>query len=139
MTLHSGSQSVKPQSLAEDTILGCPLDALMGDEMIQRFKPIKLSLFDVALLAKVVHNYAPIYGLFDNQCYMFSSVMFNAIVQLYSLPNSTFNSNHQASSASSGSIPAPLLEVGTPSNGNLEWLFIWNQFSESTKGRHLKN
>ena len=118
-TLRSGSQSVKPQSLAEDTISGCPLDALRGDETIRKFKPVELSLFDVALLAKVVHDYAPIYGLFDNQCYMFASVMFDAVVKLYTLPDSAYNSNHQAPSTPSGPVPAPSPEVGAPSNANL--------------------
>ena len=55
-TLRSGSKSVKPQSLAEDTISGCPLDPLRRDETIQKFKAVELSLFDVAFLVKVVHD-----------------------------------------------------------------------------------
>ena len=40
----------------------------------------------MVLLAKVVHDYSPIYGLFDNQCYMYASVMFDSLVRLYSSP-----------------------------------------------------
>ena len=60
-----------------------------------------------------------IYSLFDNQCYMFASVMFNAVVKLYSLPNSAYHSNHQAPSTSSGPVPVPSPEAGAPSNANL--------------------
>jgi hypothetical protein len=83
----TGSQSVKPQELAEDTISGAPLESQRRDDAIRTFKPKALSLFDVALLAKVLNEYAPIYGLFSNQCYMYASVMFDAIVKVYTVPD----------------------------------------------------
>jgi hypothetical protein len=55
-----------------------PLGELNPGHCICQFKPVGLSLFDLILLARVVHEHAPIYGLFDNQCYMFSSVIFDA-------------------------------------------------------------
>lgn len=87
-----------------------------------------LSLFDLILLAQVVHEHAPIYGLFDNQCYMFSSVttIFDAIVQLRSvpsLPDHLGNSGDPAPSfipnTPTRPVPAPTREVGAPGNANL--------------------
>jgi hypothetical protein len=115
----SGSQSISPQSLARDTISGCPPETLILEDCIRKFEPVGLSLFDVVLLAHVVHEYAPIYGLFDNHCYMFASVMFDAIVQLYSLRASAFNPALASTSTSDTSIPAPTREVGAPKNANI--------------------
>jgi len=116
----AGSQSISPQSLAEDTITGYPLGTLVLGDCIRQFKPEGLSLFDAVLLALVVHEYAPIYGLFDNHCYLFASVMFDTIIQLYSLPISAFdlNPNH-ASNPNAGPVPAPTPEVGAPNNANI--------------------
>lgn len=85
----AGSRSISPQSLAVDSISGFPGGTLRTEKCIRKFTPVNLSLFDVALLAKVVHDYAPIYGIFDNQCYMFACVMFDAIVKLSSPDSST--------------------------------------------------
>lgn len=112
------SRSISPQSLADDSISGCPLEDLRPDETIRKFEPVELFLFDVALLAKVVHDYAPMYGLFENQCYMFASVMFDAIVQLYSLPASAINPAASSSTSPAG-VPAPTCEIGTPKNANI--------------------
>jgi hypothetical protein len=60
----------------------------------------------------VVHDYAPIYGLFDNQCYMFARVVFDVVVQLFSLPSSTLEPDSRP-------VPAPSQEVDTPKNANV--------------------
>ena len=80
------SKSVSPQILAEDSICGHAPGTLKPENCICQFEPIQLYLFDLVLLVLVVHKYAPIYGLFQNQCYMFASVTFDAIIQRYSLP-----------------------------------------------------
>ena len=79
------SQSISPQSMADDSISGCPTGSLDPGGCIRRFSPNNLSLFEVVLLAQVVNNYAPIYGQFDNMCYMFASVIFDAVVQVYTI------------------------------------------------------
>lgn len=67
-----------------------------------------LLLFDLVLLAKVVHKCAPIYGLFNNHFYMFASVIFDAVIQLYSSPTSesTQDPNHASTSESTAQTPA---------------------------------
>ena len=103
----SSSQSLSPQYMAEDTISGCKPGTINPANCIRVFEPLGLSLFDVALLTLVVHDHAPIYGLFDNQCYMFANVIFEAIIQLHSIP-----------STPSTPIPAPQGEDVAPVDGN---------------------
>ena len=103
-TARNASDSISPRKLANDTITGCASQTLDPENCIHLFKPVDLPLFDVALLAEAVHDYAPVYGLFDNQCYLFASVLFDAIVQLYSLPASAQDPNIPSSSTP---IPAP--------------------------------
>lgn len=112
----SGSQSISPQCLAEDSISGYPLGSLYPVNCIRRFKPNNLSLFEVVLLAQVVNQHAPIYGLFDNMCYMFASVIFDAIVQVYTISP---ESSSTSSSSSPEGPPAPTIEVGPPVNANI--------------------
>src|SRR6202789_3690961 len=109
----NGSQSTSPKRLANDTISGCPPNTLLPHNSIRQFNPVGLTLFDVVVLAQVVHEYAPIYGLFDNQCSIFASFMFDSIVQLFSFSIDT-----------PGPVPAPTPEVCQPGNANL--LFIPN-------------
>jgi len=55
-----------------------------------------------------------------HHCYLFASVMFDTIIQLYSLPISTFNLNpNHTSNLNTGPIPAPTPEVGAPNNANI--------------------
>lgn len=116
------SNSVSPPSLAEDMISGRPVNSLVRGESIRYFEPVGLSLFDVALLAKVIHDFAPMYGLFDNQCYMYASVMFDTIVQLYSFSSaaSSLPPEHSVPSTSRPRpVPAPTPEVDAPENANI--------------------
>jgi hypothetical protein len=70
---------------------------------------VGLTVFDVVLIAKIVHDFAPMYGLFDNQCYMFARVIFDVIVQLFSFRKD----DHSIP------VPAPTLELNPPPNANV--------------------
>jgi hypothetical protein len=112
------SQSSSPQNYAHDSISGRASGTLKAEDCIKVFEPVGLSLFDTALLAHVVHDNAPIYGLFDNHCYMFASVIFDTIVQLYSFPG-VLNPPTSISQIPLGGVPAPSPEVDEPQNANL--------------------
>jgi hypothetical protein len=115
----NASRSVSPQSLAHDTISGRSPGTLIPENCILRFNPVEMSLFDVVLLAQLVHQYAPIYGLFDNHCYMFACVVFDAMVQLFSLPASAHDPD-RASTSISTPVPAPTPGVNSaPNNANI--------------------
>lgn len=107
--------AISPQSLAEDTISRYPLGSLDPVNCIRWFKPNNLSLFDAVLLAQVVNKHAPIYGLFDNMCYMFANIIFDAVVQVYTISP---ESSSTPSSSSEGP-PAPTIEVSSPANANI--------------------
>jgi len=115
----AASASSSAQSLANDSISGFPPNTLVPEHCIRRFTPVELSLFELVLLAEVVHDYDPIYGLFQNQCYMFASVMFDVIVQLYSHPSLAFSLNPDVTPASTIPVPAPTPETGAPLNANV--------------------
>ena len=112
-----GSNSFSPQCLAFDSISDVPTDSLKAEQCICHIHPRNLSLLDVVLLVQVVHHYAPIYGLFQNQCYIFASVIFDTIVQIYSIPAVTFGTDY-----SSTAVPAPTPENGVPDNANMIFL-----------------
>jgi hypothetical protein len=115
----TASQTLSPQSLADDCISGRSSGTLRSGSCIRLFNPVKLSLFDVVLLGHVVHDYAPIYGLFDNMCYMFANVIFDAIVENFTLPQGSDDIDNLPPSTSSGPLPHPTIEVGAPHNANL--------------------
>jgi hypothetical protein len=83
---------------------------LSWKECIITFNPVGLFLFDVLLIAKIVHDYAPLYGLFNNQCYMFARVVFDVIVQRFSI---------NTSANTPTTVPAPSREANLPTNANL--------------------
>jgi len=99
------SQSSSESNEAEDKIHG--IDKMDATKCIRRFPPKGLPFFDVVLLAKVVHEQAPIYSLFRNQCYWFANVIFEVIVQLYS-----------RSASQPGPPPVPTLATGTPTDAD---------------------
>lgn len=115
----TASQTISPQSNADDFISGRAEGTLNPRTCIRLFKPVELSLFDVVLLGRVVHEYAPTYGLFDNQCYMFSCVIFDAIVKKYSLPSGACDLDNPLPFTSSTPVPSPTPEVGAPNNANI--------------------
>ena len=87
VAMREGSKSVSPMNFAEDIVSG--IDFLDEEKCIRRFYPRDLSLFDLVLVADVVHDKAPIYSLFANQCYWFANIIFEIVVQLYILPAAT--------------------------------------------------
>jgi hypothetical protein len=115
--VRSASQSISPQSMAEDSISGRASGTLFTGRCTRSFTPTELSLFDLVLLAQVVHEYAPVYGLFSNQCYLFASVIFDAVVQEFSLPRC--GREREPSLISTSPLPIPSLEVGAPNNANI--------------------
>jgi hypothetical protein len=50
-------------------------------QVIWQIQPQSLSLFKVAVLADVVHNYAPLYSLFRRQCYWFAFIICAVILK----------------------------------------------------------
>ena len=108
------SQSTSPPTLAADTI--SRMDKLNPNDCIRTFRPQNLPLFDLVLLADEIHEHAPLYSLFENQCYWFANLLFELIVQYYTLPASA--SVASTSSIPSGPLPAPTPEIGTPANAN---------------------
>jgi len=104
----NASQSISPPALAQDLMRGFPPGSLLQKDCIITFKPVGLTLLDVILIAKIMHDYAPLYGLFDNQCYMFAQVIFDVIVQRFSI-----------STTANTAVPAPSQEVNLPTNTNL--------------------
>jgi hypothetical protein len=115
----TGSESVSPRCLAQDSILGQTPGTSKKKGCICLFNPVGLSLFDIALLTLVVHEYSPIYGLFDNQCFMFTSVIFDSIIQLYSTHPNIHDPSPSSFSTSSTSAPAPTSDVNPPSDADI--------------------
>ena len=66
---------------AEDTISGVNKREL--GKSVRQYDPLGLTLFHLVLLALVVHQLAPIYSLFESQCYWFSNIIFDVIVAVY--------------------------------------------------------
>jgi len=129
--VREGSQSSSPMNFAEDLISG--IDFLDEEKCIRRFHPQDLPLFDLVLLADAVHDKAPIYSLFANQCYWYANILFEIIVQLYTLsavarrladtldhsgPSSTPGRSATPGRSSTG-LPAPTLEINALENANL--------------------
>jgi len=115
-TARSASQSISPRNLASDSIRGYPPGSLLPKNCIITFKPVGLYIFDVILIAQIVHVYAPMYGLFDNQCYMFARVVFDVIVQLFSFHKPALEDDP---SIHRTPVPAPSREVDLPANANV--------------------
>ena len=115
----TSSQSILPQKMAEDSISGRAPGTLKPENCICRFEPVQLSLFDLALLVLVVHECAPIYGLFENQSYTFASVIFDAIVQRHSLHPDAYEPHPSPPSTNSTPVPAPIAGPSPPRNANV--------------------
>jgi hypothetical protein len=113
------SGSSIPRTLADDTIAG--IDKLNPDNCIRLFKPQDLPFFNLILLADVIHHFAPIYSLFENQCFWFANLLFEYILRYHTLPASAYASVATSSSvtaSSTGPVPAPTPAVGTPNNAD---------------------
>jgi len=66
---------------ADDMVSGVKLQDL--GKSIRQYDPIGLTVFDLVLLALVVHQLSPIYSLFESQCYWFANIIFDVIVAIY--------------------------------------------------------
>ena len=53
-----------------------------SEEVVREIKPDGLSLFELALLVDLVHKVAPIYSLFENQCFWFMKIICDVTVEL---------------------------------------------------------
>ena len=51
-------------------------------QVVWQIQPQSLSLFKVAVLADVVHNYAPLYSLFRRQCYWFAFIICAVVMKI---------------------------------------------------------
>jgi hypothetical protein len=71
--------------VAEDRILGS--GSFAGDravgQIVRQITPVKLSLFELGILVDVIHNDAPSYNLFQNQCYWFMLMIFEVVLRVY--------------------------------------------------------
>ena len=50
-----------------------------SEEVVREIKPDGLSLFELALLVDMVHKVAPIYPLFENQCFWFAQTICDVV------------------------------------------------------------
>jgi hypothetical protein len=66
---------------ADDTISGMKNQELGA--CVRQYEPVGLTLFHLVLIALIVHDVAPIYSLFESQCYWFANVIFDVIVSIY--------------------------------------------------------
>lgn len=66
---------------AEDTISG--VNGRNLGKSVRQYDPEGLTLFHLVLIALVVHKLAPIYSLFESQCYWFANIIFDVIVAIY--------------------------------------------------------
>ena len=118
----TASQSISPRTMAADSISGHAFGTYDQKGCISCFEPKGLSLFEVALLTQVVHNYSPIYGLFDNQCYMFASAIFDSIVQLFSTHPNAYDPHPSPTTSESSPlstpVPAPTSEANPPTDAD---------------------
>jgi hypothetical protein len=83
--MHSTSASLMEVTEAEDRILGSSYvkRASYGSgRVVSEINIGYFSLFDLALLADVVHNVSPKYSLFKTHCYWFTKIMCDAVEQL---------------------------------------------------------
>jgi hypothetical protein len=75
----SSAQSFEVE--ADDTISGMKNQELGA--CVRQYEPVGLTLFHLVLIAFIVHEVAPIYSLFESQCYWFANVIFDVIVSIY--------------------------------------------------------
>ena len=53
-----------------------------------QIKPNNLKLFELVILANVVHDFAPNYSLMGKNCFWFCNMMFDAIIEIFHLDKS---------------------------------------------------
>ena len=75
------------------------------------FSPLDVSLFDLAILAEVVHEEYPLYSIFKNQCYWFSHLILKAIIVISGL-NKDANPGPDPTAMLISSLPATTPDSG---------------------------
>ena len=53
------------------------------EHVVCQIVPVNLSLFELGILVDTIHNDAPDYKLFKNQCYWFMLMIFKLVLRLY--------------------------------------------------------
>ena len=98
----SMSATKASQVLADSLDKGDKLDAfdriLGGHHLLQRrygcgqnarqIKPNNLKLFELIVLAEVIHNFDPLYTFFDRNCYWYCNMLADAVIQIFGLDTS---------------------------------------------------
>jgi hypothetical protein len=63
-------------------------------QIVAYFKPDKLTIFEVILLAHVVHEMHPTYTLLGEQCYFYTRIIYAATQQIFGVsPSKSANEN----------------------------------------------
>jgi hypothetical protein len=72
-------------SVAEDLFLGSARFTEQREVglVCREIAPVNLSLFELGILADVIHNEAPTYDLLKNQCYWFLLTVFEVVLRVY--------------------------------------------------------
>lgn len=88
--LHSSAVALSLERFAEDRIFSERVfmrkaedDCKELGQVIHEISPKKLSLFELAILADVIHEHEPNYHLFRNQCFWFTNSIVEIIVALH--------------------------------------------------------
>ena len=61
---------------------GSTFDHRYYGQIVQYFKPEKLSLFEFAILAHTVHETNPKYSVLDSQCYFYAALVYAAVEKI---------------------------------------------------------
>jgi hypothetical protein len=85
--IHTSTESTRKLKLAyaQDQFTGGKDVKASGSvlgQIVWQITPQSLSLFQVVVLADVVHNYAPLYSLFRRQCYWFAFIICAVIMKI---------------------------------------------------------
>jgi hypothetical protein len=77
--------SLSKLSVAEDLFLGSAkfIENREVGLVCREIEPVGLSLYELAILADVIHEEAPTYNLMKNQCYWFLLTVFEVVLRVY--------------------------------------------------------
>ena len=68
-------------SVAIDTFMMGSYVSKYG-QRVRKVIPVNLNLFQLAILASVVHKQSSLFSLFENQCYWYASLIVDAVIAL---------------------------------------------------------
>jgi hypothetical protein len=78
------SASSSANRIAEDVIKGAAAHTISGGGLsVSQIKPKGLSLFELAILANVIHEEDPNYFVLSRQCYWFVAIMFRVVESIW--------------------------------------------------------